>query len=215
MSSKRVVFAVLALSAATAVSSGFGWMQNAGLFFREDWKETPAELPVTQSHVANPDLLMFLYGPGSSGIKKSNHPNVPNDPFYIWSGECRANWAVGLKHRSSDVDLTGPEARIRWRSKQAGFRQLRAILRLADGEWIISSASDGEAPDWRVYEMKISETGWRTLDISRVVEGKKVEFPSLGRVQEIGFTDLAPGGSSDACSRLDWIEVYGKPAPRQ
>jgi hypothetical protein len=35
----------------------------------------------------------------------------------------------------------------------------------------------------------------------------------LSRVDEIGFTDLMPGGGSDACSRLDWIEVYGKPVP--
>jgi hypothetical protein len=28
-------------------------------------------------------------------------------------------------------------------------------------------------------------------------------------VEEVGFTDLMPGGISAACSRLDWIEVYG------
>jgi hypothetical protein len=33
-------------------------------------------------------------------------------------------------------------------------------------------------------------------------------------VDEIGFTDLMTGGASDACSRLDWIEVYGKSIDR-
>jgi len=98
------------------------WLDGTGPFFREDWKETPAELPVSQNHVANPDLILALHGPGLHGIKKSNHPNIPNDPFYIWSGACPGNWAVSLQHRNSDVDLTGPDARIRWRSKQAGFR---------------------------------------------------------------------------------------------
>jgi hypothetical protein len=56
-------------------------MESPALFFREDWKETPAEMPVTQAHVANPDLLLALYGPGQHGIKKSNHPQIPNDPF--------------------------------------------------------------------------------------------------------------------------------------
>ena len=38
--------------------------------------------------------------------------------------------------------------------------------------------------------------------------------PDLSRVDEIGFTDLMVGGQSEACSRLDWVEVYGKPVDR-
>jgi hypothetical protein len=43
-----------------------------------------------------------------------------------------------------------------------------------------------------------------------------VDSPDLSKVDEIGFTDLmagsghGPGGSS----RVDWIEVYGKPVKR-
>ena len=33
-------------------------------FFREDWKDTPAEIPLNQKHVANPDLTVQLYGAG-------------------------------------------------------------------------------------------------------------------------------------------------------
>lgn len=32
------------------------------LFFREDWKEIPAETPVTQKHVNNPELILGCYG---------------------------------------------------------------------------------------------------------------------------------------------------------
>jgi len=188
-------------------------MQSPAPFFREDWKETPAEMPVSQNHVANPDLLLSLYGPGQHGIKKSNHPQIPNDPYYIWSGACPANWAVTLKHKSDDADLTGP-AVIRWRSRQSGFRQLRIILKLSGGRWLVSDLYDDASDDWRVREFSIGSIHWRELDICRVTEGKRAESPDLSRVEEIGFTDLMPGGISDACSRLDWIEVYGKPVPR-
>jgi hypothetical protein len=188
-------------------------MESPALFFREDWKETPAEMPVTQAHVANPDLLLALYGPGQHGIKKSNHPQIPNDPFYIWSGACPANWAVTLKLKSSDADLTGP-AVIRWRTRQSGFRQLRIILKLSSGRWLVGDASDDASEDWRVRQFNVADIHWRELDICRVTEGKPVESPDLTRVEEIGFTDLMPGGMSDACSRLDWIEVYAKAVPR-
>ncbi len=195
-----------------AASAVFG-MRSSALFFREDWKETPAEMPITQSHVANPELVLALYGPGQHGIKKSNHPQIPNDPYYVWSGACPGNWAVTLRHKSSDADLTG-SAVIRWRTRQSGFRELRIILKLSGGRWLVSDASDDAADDWREREFKLANVRWRELDICRVTEGKWAESPDLSRVEEIGFTDLMPGGMSDACSRLDWIEVYAKPVPR-
>lgn len=204
-----LVVALAVLSAAACLVAA----ERPQLFFREDWRETPAELPVSQEHVSNPSLLLQLYGPGMHGIKKSNHPPIPNDPYYIWSGACPGNWAVTLKHRNNDVDLRGP-ASIRWRAKQAGFRQLRIILKAADGTWLVSDLFDGAADDWRVREFDIPAIHWRTLDISRVAEGKPAAAPDLSRIQEIGFTDLMPGGLSDACSRLDWIEVYGTSVPR-
>lgn len=198
-----------------ALWPGAARTEELGLFFREDWKETPAELPLGQSHVAGADLVVTLYGPGLHGVKKSNHPNIPNDPYYVWSGACPGNWAVTLKHKVRDVDLAGPGARIRWRSKQAGFRQLRIILKTAAGEWLVSEGSDGPSEAWRVHEFTLRGMGWRTLDISRVTEARKASSPDLSRIREVGFTDLMPGGLSDACSRLDWVEVYGRPVPRR
>ena len=49
---------------------------------------------------------------------------------------------------------------------------------------------------------------WYTIDMESIVEGKAVQLPDLSDVVEIGYTDLMPGGQSNACSRLDWIEVY-------
>src|SRR5690606_32735454 len=113
-----------------------------GLFFREDWKETPPEVPLSQSHVDNPNLLLQIYGPGKDSLKKSNHERPVDDPFYVWSGLCLDNWLISLKHRENNVDLSG-FAKIRWRSKQAGLRNLRIALKLNNGSWIISDAFDG------------------------------------------------------------------------
>ena len=179
------------------------------LFFREDWKEIPAATPVTQEHVSNPDLVLGLYGPGCDSIKKSHHASPADDPYYIWSGLCLGNWAVTLKSRTSYADLR-EYAKIVWRSRQSGLRSLRIILKLADGTWLVSDQFDGQSKDWRIHEFNLADINWYVLDHRSVVEGLPVSNPDLSRVDEIGFTDLMRGGQSNACSRLDWIEVYGK-----
>jgi len=200
----------IAVLAAAVVSA----QDRPALFFREDWKEIPPETPVTQQHVANPGLLLSLYGPDKAGIRKSHHDKPADDPYYIWSGECKGNWALTLRDRTSLVDLTG-RSKIRWRTEQAGFRRLHVILKLADGSWLISDESDGPSVDWREREFNLKGIHWRSLAIEKVVEGEWVEHPDLTRVDEIGWTDLMTGGGSSACSRLDWVEVYGKRVQRQ
>lgn len=188
--------------------------QRPPLFFREDWKETEAATPATQAHVANPDLILTIHGQGRDGIRKSHHDKPADDPYYIWSGTAEGGWAVSLRHKTAFADLTGL-AKIRWRSKQAGFRQLRIIVKLAAGQWLVSDAADGESVDWREIEFPIEGIRWRRLDIKKIAEGAWVDKPDLSRVDEIGFTDLMAGGASAACSRLDWIEVYGRPQSRR
>ena len=206
-----LIMAILAMQSVTLLNAQENYRPE--LFFREDWKVSPPETPVTQMHVDNPDLLLQLYGKGKEGIKKSNHDRPSDDPFYIWSGTCNDNWLVTLKHKNSNVDLTG-FAKIRWRSKQAGLRDLRIALKLADGTWLVSNVSDGPSIDWRICEFNLQEITWHKLDIERIVETGPAENPDLSNVEEIGFTDLMPGGQSSACSRLDWIEVDGKKVKR-
>jgi hypothetical protein len=202
------ILALIALLAVSAVSQ-----DRPPLFFREDWKETPAATPVTQEHVANPKVLLALYGPGKDGIKKSHHDKPADDPFYIWTGTCVGNCAIALRHKDSYVDLRG-QSKIVWRSKAVGFRQTRIILKLANGTWLVSDQFDDESKDWRVREFNVSDIRWRKLDIKAVVEGAWVDNPDLSKVDEIGWTDLMTGGNSIACSRVDWIEVWGKAVKR-
>jgi hypothetical protein len=182
---------------------------ETGLFFREDWKEIPFALPITQEHVANKDLVFKTYGPGGDSLKKSHHAEVPNNPYYLWSGRANGPWAAAFMHRTKLVDLSG-DARIKWQSKQSGFHRLHLIVKLADGTWLISNQSDGFASQWREYEFIIQDIRWREFHIETIHEGGWAEDPDLTRVAEVGFTDLRPGQSSPSSSRLDWIEVYGK-----
>lgn len=182
---------------------------QSNLYFREDWKEIPAATPVTQEHVANPELILSLYGPGKDGIKKSNHPPIPNDPYYIWSGECKGNWALSLHKQGHWVNLAG-KAKIKLRTRQSGFRQLHLILKSRNGDWLVSDQSVAFTPDWVEKEFKIADLKWRKLNIEMVTEGIPVKNPDLSKIEEIGFTDLMSGGGTPASSRVDWIEVYGK-----
>ncbi len=195
---------ILFLETGIAQESGY----RPGLFFREDWKEIPAEIPLNQNHVNNPSLIVGLYGPGKDSIKKSHHDTPVDDPFYIWSGLCTGNWAVTLKHKDHLVDLSR-YARVKWRSKQFGFRELHLLIKLDDGTWLVSKEADAASSDWRISEFNLADMHWYGIDMNTITEQKPVLNPDLSKVEEIGFTDLMTGGQSIACSRLDWIEVYG------
>lgn len=206
-----IVFTILFIGAFSNVTAQEDY--RPGLLFREDWKEIPAEIPLSQKHVANPKLTVQLYGAGQDSIKKSNHEKPVDDPYYVWSGLCAGNWMVSLKHKNNNVDLSS-FSKIKWRSKQSGFRALRIVLKLGNGQWLVSDKADGVSKDWRITEFNIADITWHKLDSERVVEMGIAPKVDLSNVEEIGFTDLMPGGKSQACSRLDWIEVYGKAVNR-
>ena len=187
---------------------------TASLFFREDWATTPAALPITQDHVATPGLVLGLLGPGAGRVKKSHHDRPADDPYYVWSGEAGAAWVVSLSRPDALVDLTVPEARVRWRARQTGFRRLHLVVQIGDSSWLVSDQSDEASGSWREHEFRIRTVQWRELDVVRVVEGDPVPAPDLTRVLAVGFTDLMRGAGTPASSRLDWIEVYGRARPR-
>lgn len=205
---------ILVLYSSVFISVQAQTQYRPGLFFREDFKETPEATPVTNDHLSDKNLVLGFYGPGCDSIKKSHHEKPADDPFYVWSGLCRGNWVLTLKNKNSYVDLSN-YSKILWRSKQAGLRILHVVLKLADGTWLVSVQGEGRSADWKITEFNLSELEWYSLDIKSVIEKKQVQNPDLSKVDEIGFTDLMPGGGSDACSRLDWIEVYGKPIARK
>lgn len=198
-------------------------IQRPPLFFREDWKLDPTipnptperEHTIGQGDLSNPNLEVKLYG-------EKNGPYVvyqaSDDITFAMTLLCTANCAVALRDKNNDVDLTGL-AKIRWRIKEQGYHFIHPIVKLANGTWLIGDHATGYSTDWIETEISVVDLRWRNLDIENVVEardGKWVDNPDLSKVEEIGFTDLMRGSGhgSGGSSRVDWIEVYGKPVPR-
>ncbi len=186
------------------------------LYFREDWKEIPFALPITPAHVNNPELQMETHGPGRLGIKKSHHEEIENDPYYVWSGECKLPWALSLKKQGKLVDLSSDSSKVVWRSRQSGGHALHLLIKLPGERWFISEQSNGSSKDWQEFTFKIKELTWRHFSIIQCVAEESVPTPDLSKVEQIGFTDQLAGKSSKFSSRVDWLEVYGKElnAPR-
>lgn len=187
---------------------------SVALVFREDWKEIPAARPLTQEHVAHPDLTLALHGPGAGQLKKSHHEEIAGDPYYLWSGKCAGAWAISFRHRNALIDLSGGGV-VRWRARQSGTRRLRLILKPESRAWLVSDQCDDASTDWREVEIEIATSTWRWLDIGSVTIGRQAGEVELARVDAVGVTDLMPGDGSDACSRLDWIEIWGRVVARR
>jgi len=201
--------------------------ENPPLFFREDWKLDPKapnvnnerepEHPIVQGDVANPNLEVRLYG-DKAGTRMVDQ-TFNNHLLYVMTLLCTSNCAITLRDKNNDVDLSGL-ATIKWRTRVSGFHFLRPIVKLASGQWLVGDkGSPGPSTSWVDSEIQLVDVRWRNLDIKDVVEGRDgywVDFPDLSRVEEIGFTDLMRGAGhgSGGGSRIDWIEVYGKPVPR-
>ena len=188
------------------------------LLLREDFNNEPEETPITLASIANKDLAFALYGPGKDGVAKSHHASPKDDPSYVWLGSCTQLCGFTLRHKNSFADLTGL-AKIRWRTKQTGFHQLRLIVKLADGTMLVSDHYEGGSTDWRETEVTVQDIRWRRLDIRFMNDGPWAEKPDLSKVDEIGWTDLAAGsghgsGGLVGSSRVDWIEVYARPVSR-
>jgi hypothetical protein len=188
------------------------------LFFSEEWKQTPAgdEHPVTQQSVANPALELKLYGATAKEIQLTGAAGNENNPIHAWTGMCTTPCALAFRHRTSYADLTGL-ARIRWNTKTSGFHQIRPIVKLADGTWLVGDQAVGTTRDWLFSEFSLADVRWLRLDIERIVTtGNIVDRPDLSKVDEIGFADLMPGSGHGAggWSDVAQIEVYAGSVPR-
>ena len=186
---------------------------GAPLWFREDWKEIPAATPVTQAHVNNPELTLHTYGQAKDSIKKSHHDQPANDPYYIWSGECKGSWGLTLSKAESSADFSKGGV-VRWRSRQSGERFPRLLIRLADGSFYVSDQTDSNSSEWHIFSFVLERVTWSAVDIEKFVPIPGRKRPDLKRVTEVGFTDLEPGAGSSLSSRIDWIEVYAQSAKR-
>jgi hypothetical protein len=225
-------FAVLAADGAcaqpTAAASAAGRAAApAGrppLFFSEAWKAlaTPADdhgaWPASQQGVASPNLVLTLHGPSAREIQLvSVRGSADVYPLNLWTGTTTSPCAATLRDRERLVDLSSPLAKLRWTVRTSGFHQVRPIVKLADGTWLVGDRTTGPAADFNEADISIADVHWMKLDIDRVVTvGNWVERPDLTRVDEIGFADLMPGSGHGPGGYVNVarIEVYGTPVKR-
>src|SRR5579864_3803666 len=211
---KRQIFTVIFLCMATSAfaqqaggrGGGRGQAPQAPpLFFKEPWRDGPGNVPMTQAFVVNPDLQLNMYGAGKEDFGVTSEGNVP----HIWTGLCASSCAVTLSHKDSFVDLTG-KAKIRWFTKTSGFHEVRPVLKLADGTFLIGDHVDANTFDYHESEFFLSEVRWLKLDMPKVqTKGTLLDKVDLSKVDAVGFADLTPGSGhgSGGYSDVAWIEV--------
>jgi len=119
---------------------------------------------VTQQSIANPSLELKLYGGASKEIQLTGALNNENNPIHVWTGLCTSGCAVAFRDKGNMVDLSGL-ARIRWNTKMSGFHQVRPIVKLADGTWLIGDRADGTTRDEELD--RLLALGARRVDVGQ------------------------------------------------
>jgi len=195
-----------------------GRATRPGVFLREEWKQNEKndEHPVTQASIANANLELKLYGPSAKEIQLTGRAGDENNPIHVWTGMCTTPCALTLRDKTSFGDLSGL-ARIRWNLKTSGFHQVRPLVKLADGTFLVGNQAEGMVRDWLFTEFNLADVQWLRLDPELVVtKGSIVERPDLSKVDEVGFADLMPGSGHGQGGWVDvaQFEVYGKPVAR-
>jgi hypothetical protein len=189
------------------------------LFFKEEWKQTDkgGEHPIVfDSTLSNPNLELKVYGPSSKELLLTGDAGNDLNPIHVWTGMCTTPCAVAFRHKTAYADLTGL-ARLRWNTKVSGFHQIRPIVKLADGTWLVGDRTDGTVRDWLYSEFSFGDIQWMKLDINRAVTtGTILDKVDLSKVDEIGFVDLMPGSGHGQGGWVDvaQVEVYGGSVPR-
>jgi hypothetical protein len=194
------------------------------LFIGESWKglSTPPDdhgaWPASQEAVTSSNLQLTLHGTSGKEIQLvAVRGSADVYPVNLWTGTTTSPSGASLRDRNNFVDLTDPFAKIRWTVRTSGFHQVRPIVKLADGTWLVGDHTTGPSADFNVDDVSIADVRWIKLDIARVVAvGNWIEHPDLSKVDEVGFADLMPGSGHGAGGYVNVarVEVYGKPIKR-
>jgi hypothetical protein len=219
-----IITAAIAVLLVAGVSAQRPPQVRPPLFFSETWKAlpTPADdhgaWPAAQGGVASPNLQLTLHGTSGKEIQLvAVRGSADVYPVNLWTGTTTSPSAATLRDRDSFVDLTDPFAKIRWVVRTSGFHQVRPVVKLADGTWLVGDRTTGPAADFNEADISIADVRWMKLDVARVVAvGNWIDRPDLSKVDEVGFADLMPGSGHGAGGYVNVgrIEVYGKPVKR-
>lgn len=195
------------------------------LLFREVWQQAAGAVGVptspkrsqnqywlaAQSAVTNPALDVKLYGGDARNITVYIHEGRPD----LWTGLTSSPVAVLLRHRESALDLRGL-ARVRAVLRTGNLHTLHPVVRLADGSLLAGSRVIDTNSQFLQTEVAFDDQRWYTLEPDTLGVRGQVAKVDLGRVDEVGFVDLAPAGGhgSSGWANISTIEVYAKAVPR-
>jgi len=216
--------ALIVTGLASSVLAQGATQERPPVFLSESWRALAAPpddhgaWPASQQGVSSPNLQLTLHGTSGKEIQLVNtRGSADLYPLNLWTGTTTSPSAATLRDRNRFVDLTSPFAKIRWTVRTSGFHQVRPIVKLADGTWLVGDRATGPSADFNQDDISIADVRWMKLDIARVVAvGNWVERPDLSKVDEVGFADLIPGSGHGAGGYVNVarIEVYGKPIKR-
>ena len=205
-------------------AGSFGTSENAELIFEEHWTRAPLAQPMKQENLGNQNLRLHQYG-DVEGIRKTQHPVED----YTYTGETRNTWMITVSDPSSYYDLRLP-GKVMLRTRNTGFRLTHIVLRTPDGKFYVSEEGSGESSAWMNRDYILADLHWRNVTMDdrptalnpnrpadpkrQVIVATSLATPDLGKIDEIGFTDLLPGGFIPATTRINAWAVYGKKVPR-
>ncbi len=223
-----VCFALTSSALAQAQQPGRGGRGAAPMrppvFFSESWKALPqptddhGEWPAGQAGVASPNLLLSLYGPSGKDITLVNvRGRADVYPLNLWTGVTTSPVGATLRDKDNYVDLSDPLAKIRWLVRTSGFHQIRPLVKLADGTYLVGDRTTGPLADFDEADVSIADVRWMKVDPARMVTvGNIIDHPDLSKVDEVGFADLMPGSGhgNGGWVNVAKIEVFGRPVKR-
>jgi hypothetical protein len=208
----------------TPIPGGAG-TEPSPLLFHEAWTRAPLTQPMVQSNLGNQQLTLHIYG-NANDIRKTFHPTDD----YTYTGETTTNWAITVSDKTSTWDLSGT-AKIRLKTQNTGYRFLRVVIKTADGKYYVSEEGSPESSVWIERDYVFSNLQWRDLLMTdtptnasnrRPPDPKRVPIiptskatPDLNSVEEVGFSDLMPGGWIPATSRVSAFDLFGRAVPRK
>jgi len=203
--------------------AGFMGRPTAELIFEEGWGDFPMAEPITHDNLSNQDLELHIYG-DSDHIRASNH----NPDFYTYTGETITNWALTLRDPENSYDLSNGKMMLRTRN--TGFRKTHIVIKTLDGQWFASEEGNPESSVWIAREYGLADMHWRVLlmtDTPTNASNQREPIadhvpvvplgpgePDLTQVDEIGYSDLIPGGWIPGTSRVKTFAVYGTKVER-
>ncbi len=205
-------FLLGALPLALMSAMGPSQQTDAVEVLREDFREVEAHIPAKADDLTCAFIGFERLGPGRDQVKLSFHPNVPDDPHYLWNGLCTGPVLLAFPF-AHPLDLTDGDASISLRSKNVGGANLHLAVQ-CDDRWFVQGAAIPQNEDWSRDRIALHGEAWFALDEDSVVFGEISESPDWGAVTGIGFAAPKKGGGSGSCVRLDWFALHANSARR-